>query len=162
MVTVNPMCDRPVVLANFDLLDDHDRDFESPARIIFVLLAVHQTTMESVRVHPQTDRRWRRTRSVRHTAMPRIPAVSHWPSHSPTREATKVPPACRRFPPSGVGTSKVAIAEIWRPDSAVFRLCRRPKPTNDQSMTAQLQSRKPNRRFQLWIDSVETLGGGDQ
>ena len=53
------MRDRPVVLASSDLLGDHDRDFESPAKIVFVLLAVSQTAMESVRVRLQTDRRWR-------------------------------------------------------------------------------------------------------
>lgn len=39
---------------------------------------------------------------------------------------------------------------------------RRSRPTNDQSMTAQLLSRKPDRRLRLWIDSVETLWGGGQ
>jgi len=39
-------------------------------------------------------------RSVVRAAMTLLAMGPHWPGHSPAREETKVPPVCRRFPPS--------------------------------------------------------------
>ena len=39
-------------------------------------------------------------RGVVRAAMTSLAMGPHWPGHSPTREETKVPPVCRRFPPS--------------------------------------------------------------
>lgn len=156
------MCDRMVVLASFDSFDDRNSVFQSPTRIIFVLLVVSQPTMDAVGAHPQSDKRWRQSQSVRHTAMSRVPTTSHWPEHRPTKEVTNIPPAARRSLSSRVETSKATRAELGWPSSSAFRPWQRPNLADDQRLTTRLPPGESNRRFRLLIDPIETLGGGGQ
>lgn len=82
------------------------------------------------------------------------------------------PQLCEGGNEESLGTSLVPAERGWNLDGcdsrnpgAEFRglqAGRRPRPPNDQQMTARLRSRKLNRRFRLLIDPVEASGGGSQ
>ena len=73
---------------------------------------------------------------------------------------------------SSLGMSLVPPERGWNLEGSDSRILvakfrgvqvgRWPRPANDQSLTARLQSRKPDRRFRLRIDPAGTLGGGGQ